>query len=294
MAPVPWSPPRTLLVAGIQLAAIPVDMESNLAKIERLGRSAKRDHPQLDLLVLPELGVTGYSAGERFGDLAERWPVGRGLRRLSALAAELGVVLIAGYAEVGEEPDVIHDSAAVFDRDGRPVASCRKTHCLDSERLFFVNGDELPLITTSVGRIGVMICWDGAFPEVARTHALAGADLLVMIGAWEDPYVEDWDLVVSARAYDNVIPVVAVNRAGADYDAHFSGHSCVLDCLGKPVAQLGDDEDALLVGGVDFGETLKMRAGYGTQLRDRRPELYAAVAAPARPPAAPPPPPERK
>ena len=138
-----------------------------------------------------------------------------------------------------------------------------------------------------------MICWDGAFPEVARTFALAGADLLVMIGAWEDPHVRDWDLVARARAYDNVIPMVAVNRAGADGDDHFSGHSCVLDCLGRPVSKLGNDEDALLVGAVDFEETLKMRAGYGTQLRDRRPELYAAVGAPARVSASPPSPPER-
>ena len=270
-------PRRDLLAGGIQLAAVPGDVEANLAKIERLSRSAKRDHSGLDLLVLPELGVTGYSAGEEFFDLAEPWPEGEGLQRLSVLAAELGVVLVAGYAEAGETPDVIYDSAAVFDRDGTPVASYRKTHCLDTERRFFANGDELPLITTSAGRLGVMICWDGAFPEVARTHALAGADLLVMIGAWEDPYVRDWDLVVSARAYDNVIPLVAVNRAGADGAAHFSGHSRVVDCLGVTVAELGAEEDGLVVGSVDLERTQELRAGYGSQLRDRRPGLYDAV-----------------
>jgi omega-amidase len=277
MDPVPRSPRPVLLAAGIQLAALPGATEANLAKIERLGRSVKRGHPHLDVLVLPELGVTGYSADRQFFDLAEPWPEGGGLRRLSRLAAELGVVLVAGYAEAGETPDVIYDSAAVFDRDGRPVASYRKTHCLDTERRFFANGDELPLITTSAGRLGVMICWDGAFPEVARTHALGGADLLVMIGAWEDPYVRDWDLVVSARAYDNVIPVVAVNRAGADGDGHFSGHSRIVDCLGVTVAELGSEEDGLVVGSVDLERTRELRAGYGSQLRDRRPGLYGAV-----------------
>jgi predicted amidohydrolase len=274
------APRRDLLAGGIQLAAVPGDVEANLAKIERLSRSAKRDHSGLDLLVLPELGVTGYSAGERFFDLAEPWPEGESLQRLSALAEELGVVLVAGYAEAGEAADVIYDSAAVFDRDGRPVASYRKTHCLDTERRFFANGDELPLITTSAGRLGVMICWDGAFPEVARTHALAGADLLVMIGAWEDPYVRDWDLVASARAYDNVVPVVAVNRTGADGGGHFSGHSRVVDCLGVTVSGLGPEEDGVLVATVDLDRTREVRAGYGSQLRDRRPELYAAVSDP--------------
>jgi omega-amidase len=273
--------PSAVLTAGIQLASVPGAPDANLAAIERLARVLKRDHPQLELLAVPELGVTGYSVGARFFDLAEPWPDGTCLRRLAALAAELDVVLVAGYAEASVTAGVIHDSAAVFERDGTPLISYRKTHCLDTELSYFANGDALPLVETSVGRLGIMICWDAAFPEVARTHTLAGADLLVTIGAWEDPYVGDWELVVRARAYDNVIPLIAVNRTGADGSAHFSGHSCVIDCLGRPVAALGDEEDGLLVGSVDFATTRQTRAGYGSQLRDRRPELYAAVCAPA-------------
>jgi predicted amidohydrolase len=274
------TPSAALTVGGIQLASATGDPETNLGKIERLGRVLKQDHPELGLLVVPELGVTGYAVGQRFFDLAEPWPDGDSLLRLSALSSELDVVLVAGYAETGEIAGVIYDSAAVFDRDGSPLASYRKTHCLDTERAFFANGDDLPLITTSVGRLGVMICWDAAFPEVARTHALAGADMLVMIGAWEDPYVRDWDLVASARAYDNVVPLVAVNRTGADGPGHFSGHSRIVGCLGGIVAELGAEEDGLLVGAVDLDATRQARAGYGSQLRDRRPELYASVSAP--------------
>ena len=90
MDPVRPSAPRAACRRHPAGGAFPETPEANLAKIERLGRSVKRDHPQLDLLVLPELGVTGYSVGERFFDLAEAWPVGDGLRRLSALAAESG------------------------------------------------------------------------------------------------------------------------------------------------------------------------------------------------------------
>ena len=269
-----------MVVGGVQLASVPGEPEANLAKIERLGRTLKEAHGELELLLVPELGVTGYSVGERFVDLAEPWPDGPGLRRLSALAAGLGVVLVVGYAEA-TAGGVIYDSAAVFERDGTPLISYRKTHCLDTELRFFANGDELPLVDSSVGRLGIMICWDAAFPEVARALALADADLLVVIGAWEDPHVPDWDLVMRARAYDNVIPIVAVNRTGADGDAHFSGHSCVLDCLGRPLTTLGEEEDGLLVATVDFEQARKTRAGYGSQLRDRRPELYGAVAAAA-------------
>src|ERR1035437_1443257 len=243
----PRSRPSAILAAGIQLVTVTGDPAANVAKIARLGRELKSAHPQLALLVAPELAVTGYSAGDRFHALAEPWPDGESLRALAALALELEVVLVAGYAEASSTPGLIYDSAAVFERNGRPIAPCRKRHCLDSERRYFTDGDELRRISTSLGQLGVMVCWDAAFPEVARTHALAGADLLVTIGAWEDPHVRDWDLVAGARAYDNVTPHGAVRRTGLDGDVCFSGHSRIVDCLGETVAELGSDEDGLLV-----------------------------------------------
>ena len=210
-------PRSSLIVAGgIQLRPVTGDPAANVARIAALGRELKAAQPELGLLVAPELAVTGYSAAERFVELAEPWPAGASLQTLSALAAELDVVLIAGYAEAGGAPGLVYDAAAVFERNGRPVLSYRKTHCLETERRFFANGDELPIVATSLGELGLMICWDAAFPEVARTHALAGAELLVTIGAWEDPYVADWELAVAARAFDNVVPHVAVNRTGPD------------------------------------------------------------------------------
>ncbi len=276
-------PRASVIVAGgIQLRPTTGDPAANVARMAALGRELKAAQPELALLVAPELAVTGYSAGERFAALAEPWPDGASLRALAALAAELDVVLIAGYAEAGGAPGLIYDAAAVFERNGRPVVSYRKTHCLKTELRHFADGDELPIVATSLGELGLMICWDAAFPEVARTHALAGAELLVTIGAWEDPYVADWELAVAARAYDNVVPHVAVNRTGPDGPASFSGHSRIVDCFGHQVAALDDGEDALLAGAVDLEHTRQARAGYGSQLRDRRPELYAAVSAPAR------------
>ena len=276
----PGSRHSAVVVAGVQLLSVTGDPAANVAKIVRFGRQLKKAHPQLALLVIPELAVTGYSAGERFYALAEPWPDGDSLRVLSALAQELEVVLVAGFAEASTTHGLIYDSAAVFERNGQPIASCRKSHCLETERRYFTNGDELPRISTSLGQLGLMICWDAAFPEVARTHALAGADLFVTIGAWEDPYVRDWELVAAARAYDNVTPHVAINRAGPDGDVSFSGHSRIVDCLGETVVELGSEQDGLLVGTVDFERTREVRAGYGSQLRDRRPELYGAVSAP--------------
>lgn len=270
----------TLLIGGVQLNPVTGDMAANVERMEGLARKLKETNPQLGLLVFPELALTGYSAGAKFDDLAESWPSGEHVAQLARLAHELAVVLVVGYAEATSTAGLIYDAAAVFDVDGTPVASCRKTHCLDTERRFFTNGDRLSLIDTSLGRLGVMICWDAAFPEVARTLALGGADLFVTIGAWEDPYASDWELVAAARAYDNVTPAIAVNRTGTDGTFEFSGHSAIVDCLGHPLAKLVNEQDGSLVASIEFEKTVEVRAGYGSQLRDRRPELYAAVSSP--------------
>jgi N-carbamoylputrescine amidase len=267
-------------VGGVQSASRPGDIGHNVGAIVSAARAAKAEHPDLALLAFPELATTGYSCGAVFHDLAVTWPHGGYLPELGAVARELELVLVVGYAERLGPHGLTADSAAVIDADGRMVASYRKTHCLDRERHHFVNGSRLPVLPTAAGRLGVLICWDAAMPEAARSYAVGGADLLVVIGAWEDPYVGDWSLVVSARAYDNVIPVLAVNRTGREEGAAFSGGSRLVDCLGKEVASAGVEPGALLTGHVDFAFTASTRAGYGSQLRDRRPDLYGAVVAP--------------
>ena len=269
---------QTINVAGIQFTPVTGDIDANLAAIASLARQAKAEHEEIELLAVPELALSGYNAGTDFFDLAVSWPNDSAIERLSELAQDLHTVIVAGYPERSPAFGRIYDSAAIIDADGTPLKSYRKTHCLDTERHFFTNGAELPIVQTLAGTIGVMICWDGAMPEVARTYALQGADYLVMIGAWEDPYVEDWELVVSARAYDNCIPVLAVNRTGIDGGSSFSGHSRIVDCLGKTTAQARNEENAVVAGLIDLTHMRAVRKGYGSQLRDRRPELYGALA----------------
>lgn len=264
-------------VGGVQVCVSTGALEDNLAHIEALGRSAKARHPDLGLLAFPELATTGYQCGSAFHELAVSCPDGGYLPRLRALAKELDCVLVVGFAERLGIPGLVADAAAVIDSDGRMVGSYRKTHCLDRERQWFVNGSRLPVFDTAAGRLGVLICWDAAIPEAARTYALKGADLLVVVGAWEDPYVPDWSLVCAARAYDNVIPLLGVNRTGCEDGASFSGASCVVDCLGKVIASLDAEPDGLVTGVIETEQLIEARSGYGSQLRDRRPDLYGAL-----------------
>jgi predicted amidohydrolase len=262
------------------LASRTGDVTRNVSAIAAAAQSAKEAYPDLALLAFPELATTGYACGAGFHDLAVQWPDGGYLPALADIARNLQLVLVVGYAEFLGTSGLIADSAAVIDSDGRMVGSYRKAHCLDRERHFFVSGSQLPVLKTSAGRLGILICWDAAFPEAARAYALAGAELLVAVCAWEDPYVDDLGLVASARAYDNVLPVLAVNRTGREAGVSFSGQSRLTDCLGRTAAEAGSENSALLTGIVDRSHTNETRSGYGSQLRDRRPDLYGALVAP--------------
>ncbi|MBU2602687.1 MAG: carbon-nitrogen hydrolase family protein [Actinobacteria bacterium] len=270
-------------VGGAQLATVLGDAAANLEKVERIARDTKARYPGLQLLAFPELALSGYDCGDAFRDLAQTWPTAPEFQRLSSLAKELETILVVGYAESTDQDDTLYDSAAVIDADGAFVGSYRKTHCLDRERPFFENGDDLPVYETTVGRLGVLICWDSAMPEAARVLALAGADILVVVAAWEDPYGPDWETVIQARAFENVIPVLGVNRTGTDVTSVFSGRSRLVDCWGRLVTYLDDEADGVLVGTVDLAETAVARSGEGSQLRDRRPDLYGSVVAPLPP-----------
>lgn len=268
----------TISVAGLQLACHNGSPEDNLAAIREGVLAIASQHPETQLVAMPELALSGTDCGAGFFDLGVPWPDGEALTSLAAVAKEAGVILIVGFIEASPAPGVMYNAAALFNSDGSPLGVYRKTHCLAREMPYFVNGCELPVFESSLGRFGVLICWDAAFPEAARVLALQGAEFLVFLGAWQDPYAPDWELVVSARAYDNVLPILAVNRSGHDNQWRFSGHSKLVDCLGKAVAEAGEGENAVFTGVIDLEHTDEVRKGYGSQLRDRNPALYGPLA----------------
>ena len=266
----------TIQVAGLQVARLGSSMR-NLSSIRTRVLEIVSKRPGTQLVVLPELALTGTDCGAAFFDRALPWPDHPAFTSLSDLAREAGVLLIVGFAEASCARGVLYNSAAIFESDGSPLGVYRKTHCLERERPYFVNGCELPVFNSSLGKFGVLICWDMAMPEAARALALQGGEFLVAMGAWQDPYAPDWELVVSARAYDNVLPILAVNRTGCDKQYRYSGHSRIVDCLGKVVADAGDAENGVVAGVIDLEHTNDVRKGYGSQLRDRNPALYGPL-----------------
>jgi N-carbamoylputrescine amidase len=248
------------------------------------------------LVVLQELHAGLYFCQSENTDLfnqAEPIP-GPGTEVFGALAKELGVVIVASLFEK-RAPGLYHNTAVVLERDGSIAGVYRKMHIPDDpgyyEKFYFTPGDlGFHPIDTSVGQLGVLVCWDQWYPEAARLMAMAGAELLIYPTAigW-DPNDEEpeqqrqreaWMTIQRAHAVANGIPVVAVNRIGFEADptghtagAEFWGSSFVAGCQGELLARAGDKTEEVLIAEIDPSRSEAVRRIWPF-LRDRRIDAY--------------------
>lgn len=248
-----------------------------------------------ELIVLQELHDHLYfcqtETTESF-DLAEPIP-GQTTTLYGALAKELGIVLITSLFEKRAR-GLYHNTAVVLEKDGSVAGTYRKMHIPDDpgyyEKFYFTPGElDFRPIETSLGKLGLLICWDQWYPEAARLMALAGADLLVYptaIGydpnddeAEQQRQREAWLTVQRSHAIANGIPVLAVNRVGFEADPsgttggiQFWGSSFVAGCQGEILCQGGEEEEVLLVE-IDCDRSEKVRRSWPF-FRDRRIDLY--------------------
>ncbi|WP_439592963.1 nitrilase family protein [Microbacterium sp.] len=236
-----------------------------------------------DIVVLPELVSTGYmlqSRDEAFA-LAEVAGHGPATSRWLELARELDVVIVAGFAE--QDGASLYNAAFLAQPDGTH-AVYRKVHLWDEEALYFEPGDlGFPVVHTRHGRIGMLICYDGWFPESYRTLAGKGADLVCVPTNWVPiPGQRDGEAAMAtvltmAAAHTNGIVVAAADRVGTERGQEFIGQSLIASHTGWPVAGPADAAaEALLVADVDLAEARRSRAWgkFNNPLRDRRPSAY--------------------
>jgi N-carbamoylputrescine amidase len=286
--------PRHLKVGLVQQACSD-DRQDNLAVSIRGLREAAAQGAQL--VVLQELHATRYfcqNEDPRTFDLAEPIP-GPTSAELSAVVRELGVVLVASLFE-RRAPGLYHNTAVVFERDGSIAGTYRKMHIPDDpgyyEKFYFTPGDlGFQPIDTSVGRLGVLVCWDQWYPEAARLMALAGAELLIYptaIGENPDDAADErerqreaWITIQRAHAVANGVPVLVANRVGLEPDpsgqlpgARFWGGSFVAGPQGEIIAQAGRDAPTVLVAEIDRARSEDVRRWWPF-LRDRRIDAYA-------------------
>lgn len=244
-----------------------------------------------ELILLPELFALPYfpvSEAEAHFGLARTLEDSAEVQRLQPLARRLGVALPISFFE--REGPHYYNSVAFVDERGELQGVYRKAHIPDGpgyeEKFFFRPGNTpFRVFETRRVRVGLGICWDQWFPEVARCLALQGAELLLYptaIGSEpQDPSLDTrgpWQRVMQGHAVANACPVLAANRLGAEGTAHFYGHSFIADHTGALVAQAEAAAPQRLHHTFDFDAIAEHRAAFGF-FRDRRPDLYTPLTA---------------
>ena len=265
-------------VSCVQMKPRLCDVQYNLEKMTKFINEIMEKDNETDLIVFPELITSGYECSSEFQNLAETVESSNSIKVISNLANKFNVNIVFGFPERDSNlTDILYNSSVCIDSKGKVSGIYRKVHLFDTEKKYFRAGCDFPIFDTTFGKIGVMICWDTAFPEVARTYCLKGAELLVVNTNWENPYSDDWDLVTRARAFDNCMYLVGANRVGKDNDLSFFGHSKIIDPVGKVIKELNEEIEGIISAELDLELPRKLRTEYYTLFKDRRPELYGKV-----------------
>ena len=273
------------------------DREDNISRLENSIRQLKEQGAQI--VVMQELHNSLYFCqveNVNNFDLAEPIP-GPSTERFGKLAKELGIVIVTSLFEK-RAPGLYHNTAVVIENDGTIAGKYRKMHIPDDpayyEKVYFTPGDiGFEPIKTSVGTLGVLVCWDQWYPEAARLMALKGAEMLIYPTAIgyessdtpeeQERQREAWTTVQRGHAVANGIPVIAVNRTGHEPDPSgqtkgisFWGSSFVAGPQGEMIFRAPKDEDASVVLDIDIAHSEQVRRWWPF-LRDRRIDRYGEI-----------------
>jgi predicted amidohydrolase len=252
-----------------------------------------------DLVVFPETSIQGYPANfsvmeaeadiKKMYEVAELVPGGPSVDAIADKAREKGIHVIYGLTEASDRPGVVYNTMVLTGPDGY-IGQFRKVHVGLSEQMVWRTGDDWPVFETPFGRIGMLICYDKAFPESCRELTLRGADILVMSTAWplmpghgtgtDNLWVQQYDAFERVRAMENGRWFVSSNFIGELGGIEFFGMSQIINPVGEVVATTGTETVGLVTAEIDvFGGMADARAAMqgAFLVRDRRPDTYLVL-----------------
>ncbi len=269
---------REITVATVQMEPQLDQMEENLVKMSEFITRVATEQP-VDLIVFPELITTGYELGPRFPHLAQRIP-GPSVNLIAQRASELGVHVAFGMVTKKDVESVLYNTAVLIGPDGDVLCQYHKVHLRGEEQITFRPGYQIKSCETSLGdrglNVGLMIGWDLAFPETARSLVMQGAELLIVCANWEDPHAEEWRVYLQARAYENAVFVAAANRIGEEPSYTFFGQSAIVSPYGEIYASAEEPDEGYAVATIDLRE-VRQRREETQVLQCRHPDAYRAV-----------------
>lgn len=271
---------KKIKVAICQRGAAAATPQENLRESIALIERAAAENPGVDIVLLPEYNNGMAITPEEAQAWAETIP-GPYTDAMCALAKKLHINLLPGsITEQGDDGRTCN-TAVFIDREGNIVEKYRKIHLFDAlgfkESDHVQAGDSPCVLDTDIGRIGIQLCYDCRFPELARTEVLDGAEILFIMACFPSgnplpPRTDHWDTLINAMALQNLTWVCAANQYGAVRTEHPFGRSRIVDPWGTPVAVAGSHED-IICAAIDLDYQKTVRANVGG-LSNRRPDIY--------------------
>lgn len=231
----------------------------NVRQLEAAAERARA--ADVDLLVFPELFLTGYHL-----DTDDASSIVAAATDMLPRVADASTDLVIAVGTAVEGENGFENTAVIYD-DGEQVGTYQKTHLYDEEEAVFETGDTYPTFETSIGTLGIEICYDLEFPEVARQLTLNGADVIVTISANMQPFETYQRAYHRSRAMENGRPHVLCNRVGSERDLDFLGNSRISDARGELLASTESDAEVELTASIPLDQSTHETLTY---LDDRR------------------------
>jgi len=264
-------------IALAQIESKRENKQVNLQKYEKLIFKAKNQG--VDLIIFPEMSLTGYVIKDQIYELAEQIP-GPSIEKVEAIAKKTDMHIIFGMPELSQKTKAtLYNTAVLISPEGY-IGKYRKmylpTHSVFEEKRYFRPGYQPTVLDTALGKIGLTICYDIYFPEVFRLTRLEGAQLIVCISASPAMRRNYFENLITARAIENTAYLAYINLSGIQEGLQFWGGSCLVSPTGDVVAKAKYDEEDFICCEADFHE-LRTAETFIPTLRDLRPELFSKL-----------------
>ncbi|MGI6225902.1 MAG: carbon-nitrogen family hydrolase [Peptococcales bacterium] len=256
-------------IALIQMDIVLGNPQKNLIKAEELIRKAASYNP--DVLLLPEMWNTGYDL-KKISEIAD-CNGNPSAQRIGDLAKELAINIIAGSI-ADKKGDKVYNTTYVFNRQGEKVAEYSKVHLfgLMEEPQYLNRGNKRVVFQLDGVTCGIIICYDLRFPELSRALAIDGAQVIFVPAQWPNPRMHPFRILNQARAIENQLYLVCVNRVGIEEKTEFFGHSMVVNPLGEILYE-ADNKEEIKVVEIDLTQIELVRQKM-TCFKDRVEEIY--------------------
>jgi predicted amidohydrolase len=259
---------KKIRIAGIQMDVKPGNIDANLARASSLAERSMKSGSEL--IIFPEMFATGFDY-KNLNDYAREC-----FDEITAFLMDLAQKTCA-YIVGGSIPELVqgklYNTSMVFSPDRKVLGVSRKIHpfSMTDEVKYFTGGDKIAVIPTPLAKLGITICYDIRFPEIARKLTLEGAEILIAPAQFPQPREHHWHTLLKSRAIENQIFVIGVNRVGGKNPEHI-GRSIAIDPYGNILAEL-DDKEGVLSCEIDLEKIEEVRKAMPV-LMNRRPEVY--------------------